>query len=392
MAKKSHKRRKNPTLLVNPRKGKHSRRKSGHKRHASRRGNPRKMSFARLFGRRKSRRKNPILANPRHRRSKTKTKGRRKNPVMVNPRHRARTKNGRFRKNPIMVNPRKRAKARGKRKNPISINPRRNPYSGPGSKYVSGFLGKIQKMVAGFPLVGKLLAAAIGGVGAALGGAIGVVPTAYLMPRVSRYIPAWLRPYGYTVAGSALGAALEALGRFTKMPVLGQVGRLTAAGGGAVDAYRAIHGKSQDLGDGDMGDETDGNYAGEDSEFSGEAFDTQYGDAYLSDISFCGDDLSEAELGVAELGASHWQKKYPRRKMPDGGLDPRSEEGHRWGWLIQWIGHDNFAQLAKKSPDERRSMIAHAKKEAHIRMQALLSQGVEPSMAEGVTAGLLVAA
>lgn len=399
---KSRRVRHNPTgtLLINPRgKGKKVRR-------VRKNGGSFSKLLSRLTGRGKAARK-----------------GKRKNPLAVNPRKAHVRKAHARRRNPLAVNPRKH-KSKGKaRRNPLAVNPirirrRRNPgVLGGVQKSAMGMLGKI-------PLIGGMLAATLGGLGSALFGAIGVMPTAHLLPYVSKYVPDMLKPFAYSAGGLLLAGATEILPSFPYKKEL-QIG--LAASGGAVDTFRWRTGKSQDIGefssllagDDDMGDLGEEDMGDEDlsAEEIGEELDAmgvddigapaaaiEWADAGLGDADYCGDDLSADEVQAASLGRRHYYGTYGDLEGDDlGKRAVRSaskrrgvsrhagKPGGRWGWLIMWIGMDNFQKLSKKPGPERAAIIGKFKQQARAMAGRLLENNQEPTMENAELAGLLVA-
>jgi len=373
MAHKSRTRR-NPTgtILVNPSR-KH--RRSGH----------RKLTLRSLFGKRR----NPItIGNPKRRRY-----SKRRNPITIgNPKHRRARSHKR--RNPITIgNPKRR---HAKRRNPITIgNPRRRRNPG----MVGGLLAKVQGLFRKIPLVGGILASAVGGLTGALGGAIGVIPTEMALPYVAKYLPSWVKPYAYTLAGTVLSGVVKAIPM--SFPYKAELAVGLAAAGGAVDMYRYRHGQSMTLGDGDYGDYS-GAYQIETAGDDGLGDDgapfaaAEFADADIGDYQYAGDDLSAAEMAAAELGRANFRRKYAhkkRRAQAAGDENAKHEgEGAQWGWLIYWVGFDNFQKLVHMSADQRRAVIKDMKHMAMLRATKLLEQGVPTDMVNAEMAGVLIAA
>jgi hypothetical protein len=369
--KKSHSRRRNPTgaILVNP-----SRKRSASKR---------RLSFKSLFGKR-----NPSKRKHTARRSSAK----RRNPVIIN---RKRGHKRHARRNPVTIgNPRRRKHSVAKR--------RRNPSRSGGM--VRGFIGKIQSFVKRLPLVGSVLSATVGGFGAALGGAVGVLPTDLALPYVSKYIPAWLAPYAYTVGGMAIGGAVKVLP--LSFPMKNELAVSIAAAGGAVDMYRYRRGQSNNLGevgDSEVGDTYALTYSGADGGADGLGNEgtplsaIEYAGCDMRDADYAGDDLSGDEIAAAELGREAYRRRFMHhRKHPgqvsDGEPGQAGMPGERWGWLIYWIGFDAFQRLSKMPEAQRKKIIRELKHESMLISQKLLANDVDTSVVQAETAGLLVAA
>lgn len=375
MPRKIARRRRNPTgtLLVN------SGRKGAKSRKVRRRRNP-GVSLSSLF------------VNPKRRRASTKRRrsaGHRKSVV-------------RRRRNPVVLQNPKRRRSSAKRR--VGTRRRRNPShalglsKAPGRAMFQKYVGKIQGLARKLPLAGGALAAALGVAGSVLGGAVGVLPSSYAMPYVAKYIPSWLKPYGYSVAGMVISGVLSAIP--LRLPYKEQLAIGVAAAGGAVDMYRFRQGKSMDLGDeygSLLSDDESDEYGDDEMGDDGSAFaSVEFADANLGDADFCGDDFSDDEIGAIELGRRNFRRRYLRQQSNQDAGSGNSEHaglpGRRWGWLIFWIGHENARLLAKKPEGERREFIAKAKHEAKLRARKLLTEGLPTTMQAAETAGLLVAA
>lgn len=378
------------TLLINPRKkGKKSRR-------VRKNGGALSKLLGRLSGRGKVKRK-------------VRRNAYQVNPLTINPSH---SKSRKVRRNAYTINPHKRG---GKRKNPVMVNPirirrrRRNP----------GMLGNVHKsamsMMGKIPLVGGFLSAVVGVGGAVFGGAAGVLPTAYFLPWLSKKVdvPDMVKPFAFSLGGAAISGLVSLLPQF---PYKQQAIVGIAAAGGAVDTYRKLTGKSQDLGEvgsllGDGNDLGDENLGDEDL---GEELDalgvddmgepgvaSEWAECELGDADYCGDDLSADEIEAAALGRRHYFSVYGDM---DGDLGRKAVRGpHRrsgyagrrggqWGWLIYWIGMDNFQELSKLPPEQRRHHIARLRADARKIAAKLISSGNEPTVEQAQMDGLLIAA
>lgn len=374
---------------------------------------------------RKKTRRNPagtLLVNPArgHRKTRARAKGKsiwsylRKNPLLLsNPKKRGK----KHHRNPILLsNPRGRVKVKGhyrkvskhggKRKNPILLsNPirisRRNP---------AGALTKsVRRAVSGLPIVGGFLGTVVGVFGSAVGGALGVLPTSYVMPKVAKHIPGWLKPYAFTAAGLAISGIIQIIpDNWVGKMLAGPKHTLAigvAAAGGAVDTYRYQHGKSMDLGeyegDGEYGDAGLGDYGDIGDDGSALAAE-EYADADLRDAEAMGEgDLSEEEIAAAEMGRPYYAQRFrvrahrelTQQQKQQGCSQHAGAPGRRHGWLIYWIGFENFQKLAKLPESERRGAIEHMKNLARQTAQNVLASGSHTAtMTDAETSGLLVAA
>lgn len=391
MAKHRRKHRKhNPigTLLVN----------SGRKRNGGKSARAKRtkktVSLARLLAKSNPRPKARRRAGRRgvKRNSLLMNRRRKHNPVLVNrghkrAKHRRHHRRGR-KHNPVLIN-RGRKHRRGKYK--------RNPSSGGGIVY--GTLGKASGLVKKVPVVGGILGTAVMGLAGALAGGVAVFPISYALPYVSKWVPDWLKPFAYTTTGVLLSAGVRALP--VAFPYKNELALGLTFSGGAIDAYRFKHGKSHDLGD-EYGDEYGSDEMGDDLGDDGSPLAAvEFLGADLHDAEYAGDDLSDAEMAAAELGREVFRRRFLRpaahrpaahRRGGDGTPGPSVHAGYpgeRWGWLIYWVGFDQFQELAKMDEAQRRGIIARLKSEAHVRARKLLGEQQSTSMTSAETAGLL---
>lgn len=360
-------------------------------------------------------RRNPtgtILVNPGRLTLRGAIQGKRHNPITIgNPklrkgsaaakRHMAKLRSMKLR-NPITIgNPKLR---KGARRNPITIgNPSRI------AARASGYIGQVQSMFRKLPLVGGVLAVAIGGIGAALGGAVGVLPSQFALVYVGKYLPVWAKPYAYTAAGLVLSGVVKAIPM--DFPGKNALAIGMSFAGGAVDMYRYRHGQSMSLAGDEMGDYDSTYEIGEDEIGEDGLGDdgapfaaAEFADADIGDYQYAGDDLSGEEIAAAEMGRAHFRRKfvnqYKKQAASSDGDGGGSDDGPahagmpggRWGWLIYWIGMENFQKLSKMPEAERKDFIAKAKHMAMTRTTKLLEQGVGTDMVNAEVSGILIAA
>lgn len=389
-------RRRNPTgtILVNPAKrSKRAKRSSSKSRKA--------VSLAGLFAK--------LNPSKRHRGSKrrgTKRRGSKRNPVLMNRRRRS-MKRGARRSNPVhRMNPSKRRRSSGRRRsygrksNPVIVNRRKRNPSLPFG--LQGILGRVQGMLRKVPLVGPIVASALGGLGGAAAGAIAVVPADMALPYVAKWIPDWLRPYAYTAVSLSLSALVEMIP--AKIPFKRELAIGLTFAGGAVDTFRYRRGMSQSFGD------AGGDYAGADeygdADLGGDDLGNdgsplaavEFAEANLADADYCPDDLSGDEMAAIEMGRAAYRRKYrqARNRGAESGPGRPSEHagqpGNRWGWLIYVLGFDGFQKVAAMPDMQRREWIQRFKTDAKLLARKMLSQGMSTDVSTAETAGLLVAA
>lgn len=347
------------------------------------------------------------------------------NPLVANP----------LVANPLVANPlvANRGHHRGRGR------PRHNPDAG---SALAPFARSMQRV----PVFGGVLAGAVMGVGSALAGAVGVLPTHFALRYASKWIPGWMRPVAFSATGVLLGGLIRVLGK--NMPMAHELAVAVAASGGAVDAYRALHGQSANLaGDydgvdgmggeyGELGDLEDPYAGGEwgdadlgdlDDGFgdAGDVHSAEWGDTSLADAFYSGDDFSGAEIQYGELGRRAFRRRFhPKLRRgrrppppPPGGGGEGGEEGMeesmdqgpdqgaesefaglpgaRWGWMNFWLGHDNVKAIMKMDPPRRKAMIQKIRHAAHALAEQVIKSGVTDGslkMNKLKAAGLLQAA
>lgn len=255
-------------------------------------------------------------------------------------------------------------------------------------------------MLAKLPFVGGILAGAVGVLGTSLGGALGVYPVTWLMPKVAGYVPSWLRPFAYTTVGATAAGLIRAFpDRWLKIPYKGYIATSVAAAGGALDAYRYKMGQSMSLGSlmlagpDDVGGVDDFGDIGDVGNDGAPRACHEYAGTDLGDADYSGEDLSDAELAAAELGRQHYWRRFQAGRRggssEDGASEYAGKPGLRHGWLIYWIGFDAFQRLAQMPPTKRQEIIRQMKTEAKMRARKLLQEGADTSVEQAEMAGLL---
>jgi hypothetical protein len=329
------------------------------------------------------RRKNPIvLTNGKRRKhSRVRVNARRKNPIVLT--------NGKHRRKHISLKGRKTM-----RRNPGGYSLMYNP-----ARSLTDMLKPVTNAISKIPLAGPTASMAVGLAAGAAGAGLGAAAMHFVMPYVEEVVPDMIKPVGYTIAGS-LGAALLAKLAPASLPFKSALVMGLPAAGVAIDVYRYWHGASDSLsGDmdglgapsyiGDIGDVDD----------LGTAFAAyEYANASLNDADYCGEDLSGEELGQAEFGRSLWWRRFrPEAKVrPDpsrgGASEHAGQPGNRWGWLIYAIGYENFQKLRHMPEPQRKKFIQDFRFQAKQLAQKMVQQGIaEPTVEEAQVNGLLVA-
>lgn len=248
---------------------------------------------------------------------------------------------------------------------------------------VVGLLSKI-------PVVGpKLLAPAFNYAVGAIPFGVGAVAMIYGAPYVAQYLPEQVQVAQSTILGAGGAAAMQWLlpasvpGKkwlVMSLPVVGIV----------LDVVRYMGGNSAVAGlGGDWGDV---------DEMGAPLSAHEYGDASLCDAENCPDHLDDEEIAAAAFGrAAFWNRfrpKYPRHAAMSNGYKSHHAgvPGRRFGWLIFLIGFDNFRQLAQLPRGQQIQYIQALRQSATQIAHKMLTQGVEPSVAQAASLKLVSAA
>jgi hypothetical protein len=336
--------------------------------------------FAKVGAMKKNRKRNPLLVQNRKRNGRAATKknrkrngsGAKKNPLLV--------QNPYLVQNPLLI-------ANGRKRNPLLVQnrkrrkPRRNPLA-----------------------LGSLAGTAMSvGTNVIAGAVVGSVPHYYIVKAIYGKLPAILRPAAFSIVGGAASALVAALA--PKFRYRDEVVTALAVGGGAIDGYRFLTAKMGALAG-------DYDYAGE-ADFSADEYGDDYGDAGeygedmgypgdppyaplgrmheyaaadLMDAEYSGDDLSGEEREVASYGRGAYARKYkPTNKQGRMAGQP----GVRWGWLIYWLGFDNFQKIAKAPESTRRDAIHRARHAALQAARQALTVGSATTVVAADKAGLM---
>jgi len=240
------------------------------------------------------------------------------------------------------------------------------------------------------------------------GAVVGSVPHYYIVKAIYGKLPAILRPVAFSLVGGAASALVAAFA--PKFKYREEIVTALAVGGGAIDGYRMLTSKMGALaGDYDYAGETDfsadeygadeygdgGEYGedmGEDMGYPGDPPYAplgrmhEYAAADLTDAEYSGDDLSGEEREVASYGRGAYKKKYkPHTKQGKMAGQP----GVRWGWLIYWLGFDNFSKIAKANDSVRRDAIHRARHAALQAARQALTVGSATTVVAADKAGLM---
>lgn len=308
----------------------------------------------------------------------------------------------------------------------ISIRRRRNTGSEGSSVWKFPLVAPVQRLIGKVPFVGTLLSTFIAPL--ALGVAAGTVHYFGVkgLQAVAPGVMDKVAPVQFTIAGSLVAGILLAGGRIPGLKMIdADLRKKLAAGalvlGGGLDTYRAL---SRNVGD--LGDEIPlYNYSGAYGEdvalypYNGlgvdlgdggrydvigmEAYNPEnafYGDAGMpvgamvyaaaqpADAAMCPPDLAQEEGEAALAGLDAYAATFGAvpvvQTSRTGGVSALAgRPGHRWGWLIQLIGFEEFQKVCAMSPDQRVRYIAQLKQHA---IQLANQKQVE--QAEGSLSGL----
>lgn len=274
------------------------------------------------------------------------------------------------------------------RRNGAHRNPRRNGalLTNPGNmlssvtRPVGGLLSKV-------PVVGKnLLAPAFNYAVGALPFGVGAVAMIYGAPYVAQYLPPQVQIAQSTILGASSAAAMQWLlpanipGKkllVMSLPVVGIVLDVVRYMGG----NNAVAGLGGDWGDVD--------------EMGSPLAAHEYGDASLCDAENCPDYLDDEEVAAANFGrAAFWNRfrpKYPRHAATNDGNKSHHAgvPGRRFGWLIYCIGFDNFRQVAQLPRGQQIQFIRAWRQNAAQLAHRMLTQGIDPGVAQAANLKLL---
>lgn len=245
---------------------------------------------------------------------------------------------------------------------------------------VGGLLSKI-------PVLGKnLLAPAFNYAVGALPFGVGAVAMIYGAPYVAQYLPPQVQVAQSTILGAGSAAAMQWLlpanipGKkwlVMSLPVVGIVLDVVRAMGG----NNAVAGLGGDWGDVD--------------EMGSPLSAHEYGDASLCDAENCPDYLDDEEVAAAAFGrAAFWYRfrpKYARHQATNDGNKSHHAgvPGRRFGWLIYVIGFDNFRQLAQLPRGQQVQYVHALRQNAAQLAHKMLSQGIDPSVAQAASLKLI---
>ncbi len=200
----------------------------------------------------------------------------------------------------------------------------------------------------------------------------------YALRFLGGYLPDMLKPVGYTLGGIAVKALLSLKFIPGSAAVKSQLGNAAVVVGAAFDVTRALKGESSQFGDG-------GFYVlgGHTRPFDsvGRVISAQYSDAKAADALHTTEDLTPSEVDAAIRGGAAWVDRFPfisRQQNATGGCSRHAAQaGHRWAWLCNAIGFENFRKLAASSAERRVAYIRKVREEA---IAALRSQRITPSV------------
>jgi len=311
------------------------------------------------------------LAIRTNKRRKKARKARRRNPTETALRFNGRrrmNRRRRTRKNALAV--RMNGMVRRNRKH----NRKRNT-GAKGGNFLAAIVKPIQGIVSKLP-GGKMISTAL--MPLALGAAVGAVHL-YALRYIGGYVPAMARPFGYTIGGLVVKAALVVVPVGSKS-MRQSLGNAALIAGAAIDTMRYLSGKS-DFSDGGMyeiGSYGEGGYT---LPFDGDEQTIQhaYSDALPADAAVAAPDMNAAELDAALKGPGTWMSRFPfaRRVQSVHGAYSRhaGQHGHQWGWLFRLVGAENVSKIAAMSPEKRRNYLNA------LRAQAIMLIGQHTSVA-----------
>lgn len=226
----------------------------------------------------------------------------------------------------------------------------------------------------------KARAGAMGLVAPLLFGAAAGALHLYALRFVGGYLPSFIKPFGYTIGGLAVKALLS-LKYIPGSPAMKKsLGDAAVVVGAAFDVTRALKGESSEFGDG--GFYTLGGHT-RPFDSVGRVISAQYSDAKAADALHTTEDLAPSEIDAALRGSSAWIHRFPfisRQQNSTGGCSRHAAQaGHRWAWLCNVIGFENFRKLAASPPETRKAYIKQIRVKALEALRSLrIAEGATP--------------
>ena len=252
-----------------------------------------------------------------------------------------------------------------------------------------GMLAPLNKILVKIPGGKTLLVPVVNLVGASLGAGVGAAALYYGANSVKGYLPEMVQPVSHTLIGASAGALLLAVAP-KSLPYRNMIAAGLPAAGVVMDVLNYLSGGSSMAG-ADMA----GADWGAVDDMGSPLAAHEYADASLTDADYSGD-LTDEEASYAGLGrVAFWQRFRPNYRRGDvvaheGASHHAGAPGRRHGWLIYWIGFDNFRQLAQLEPGRRRMVIEQMRSNAKMFANKLLAGGQDTTVEAAATAGLLV--
>lgn len=323
------------------------------------------------IGAKKNGKRRKVRRNAKHMQANGKS---RKNGHKRHARYNGSHKNA-YRKNALYTNGHKRR------------NYRRNP--GFGMLLTNGnMLAPLNKMLVKIPGGKSFLVPAVNLVGASLGAGVGAAALYYGANSIKGYLPEMVQHVSHTLIGASAGALLLAVAP-KSLPYRNMIAAGLPAAGVVMDVLNYLSGGSSMAGVDMAGD------WGAVDDMGSPLAAHEYADSCLTDADYSGD-LTDEEISYAGLGrVAFWQRFRPAYRRGDviaheGASHHAGAPGRRHGWLIYWIGFDNFRQLAQLEPGRRRMVIEQMRSNAKMFANKLLAGGQDTTVEAAATAGLLV--
>lgn len=225
-------------------------------------------------------------------------------------------------------------------------------------QFLKPFTGAVSKIPLAGPIVAPVIAPALFGAG-------GLGATWLALQWTGQYIPTQVKPFAYTLGGTAVGLLLQAV----PTKILGQQFKQSMAlgavvAGAGVDLFRYLSDTGASFVPSFMlpGSSSSVEKTSEDISVEG-----IYADASPLDAGYAGADLTQREGMAAYGGGSYWHQAFGRPPVRTSNISGArtsahaGHEGHRWGWLIKMIGFDRFRAIARLPASQRRAFLAKAR-------------------------------
>ena len=112
--------------------------------------------------------------------------------------------------------------------------------------------------------------------------------------------------------------------------------------------------------------------------------------ANVKDCARCHvDDRWKTKPSALACGTCHDSVDFKTGAKHEGGSEHAGKPGARWGWLIYWIGFDNFKAVSKMPENKRKDVIQKSRHAALQAARQAISVAPDTTVESAEKAGLL---